>query len=179
MLKSFDFFRKIQTDQELTSATGGLFTLAALTVRQKIMQAAAILILFSLQDFYQEKYYTFLSIKNDESEFLPMKIDILFFNLPCEGISHNSQLSQLSLRTNLSMSNTASKTRLCSTMYPREKKQESSIREARIDRRRRTTSKDIWQRSPDAEQQESFPFPKYKYRQVDSRHSAHWSQRAE
>lgn len=33
MLKSFDFFRKIQTDQELTSATGGLFTIVALVVR--------------------------------------------------------------------------------------------------------------------------------------------------
>ena len=32
MLKSFDFFRKIQTDQELTSATGGLFTLISLIV---------------------------------------------------------------------------------------------------------------------------------------------------
>jgi hypothetical protein len=36
MLKSFDFFRKIQTDQELTSATGGLFTLAAIAVRSTI-----------------------------------------------------------------------------------------------------------------------------------------------
>lgn len=32
MLKSFDFFRKIQTDQQLTSATGGVFTLVALVV---------------------------------------------------------------------------------------------------------------------------------------------------
>lgn len=32
MLKSFDFFRKLQTDQELTSATGGFFTLIAITV---------------------------------------------------------------------------------------------------------------------------------------------------
>jgi hypothetical protein len=32
MLKSFDFFRKIQTDQELSSTTGGFFTLAALAV---------------------------------------------------------------------------------------------------------------------------------------------------
>lgn len=34
MLKSFDFFRKLQTDQELTSATGGFFTLIAITVKQ-------------------------------------------------------------------------------------------------------------------------------------------------
>ena len=32
MLKSFDFFRKIQTDQELTSTTGGFFTIIALVV---------------------------------------------------------------------------------------------------------------------------------------------------
>ena len=32
MLKSFDFFRKIQTDQELTSATGGIFTFIAIIV---------------------------------------------------------------------------------------------------------------------------------------------------
>ena len=32
MLKSFDFFRKIQTDQELTSTTGGVFTIIALIV---------------------------------------------------------------------------------------------------------------------------------------------------
>jgi hypothetical protein len=39
----------------------------------------------SLQDFYQEKYYTFLAVKNDDSEFLPMKIDITFSKLPCGG----------------------------------------------------------------------------------------------
>jgi hypothetical protein len=33
MLKSFDFFRKIQTDQELTSATGGIFTIISLVVK--------------------------------------------------------------------------------------------------------------------------------------------------
>lgn len=40
----------------------------------------------SLQDFYQEKYYTFLAIKNDNSEYLPMRIDLTFNKLPCEGI---------------------------------------------------------------------------------------------
>ena len=32
MLKYFDFFRKIRTDQELTSTTGGCFTILALVV---------------------------------------------------------------------------------------------------------------------------------------------------
>jgi len=31
------------------------------------MQVAGILILMSLQDFYQEKYYTFLAVKNDDA----------------------------------------------------------------------------------------------------------------
>lgn len=85
MLKSFDFFRKIRTDQELTSATGGLFTIISLIVPPILTQAAGFLILLSLQDFYQEKYFTFLSVQNDDSEFLPMQIDILFYHLPCEG----------------------------------------------------------------------------------------------
>ena len=32
MLKSFDFFRKIRTDQELTSTTGGFFTILSIIV---------------------------------------------------------------------------------------------------------------------------------------------------
>jgi hypothetical protein len=83
MLKSFDFFRKIRTEQELTSATGGFFTIISLIVHLTYIQAAGLLILLSLQDFYQEKYFTFLSVKNDDSEFLPMQIDILFYHLPC------------------------------------------------------------------------------------------------
>ena len=31
------------------------------------IQVAVILILMSLQDFYQEKYYTFLAVKNDDA----------------------------------------------------------------------------------------------------------------
>ena len=31
------------------------------------IQVAGILILMSLQDFYQEKYYTFLAVKNDDA----------------------------------------------------------------------------------------------------------------
>lgn len=53
MLKSVDFFRKIRTDQELTSATGGCFTIISLIVITIITQAAGILIILSLQDFYQ------------------------------------------------------------------------------------------------------------------------------
>ena len=60
MLKSFDFFRKIQTDQELTSTTGGFFTLIALA-------SAALLIFYSIQDYTADKYYTFLAVKNDDS----------------------------------------------------------------------------------------------------------------
>jgi len=37
----------------------------------------------SLQDFYQEKYYTFLAVKNDDAEYLPMRIDITFNKVPC------------------------------------------------------------------------------------------------
>jgi hypothetical protein len=33
MLRSFDFFRKIRTEQQLTSATGGFFTIISLIVR--------------------------------------------------------------------------------------------------------------------------------------------------
>ena len=57
-LKSFDFFRKIQTEQELTSATGGMFTIASLIV-------AFILIILSIQDFTADQYRTFLAVKND------------------------------------------------------------------------------------------------------------------
>lgn len=49
------------------------------------MQAAAILILYSVQDFYKEQYYTFLGVQNDESDYLPMHIDILFGKMPCNG----------------------------------------------------------------------------------------------
>jgi len=43
MLKSFDFFRKIQTDQELTSATGGIFTVIALIVSMISQRSQAFL----------------------------------------------------------------------------------------------------------------------------------------
>jgi hypothetical protein len=62
MLKSFDFFRKIQTDQQLTSATGGVFTLVALVVYSVPTKIAGFLILYSIQDFYTEQYYTFLAV---------------------------------------------------------------------------------------------------------------------
>lgn len=32
MLKSFDYFRRVQGDQELSSSTGGIFTLIAIIV---------------------------------------------------------------------------------------------------------------------------------------------------
>jgi hypothetical protein len=38
----------------------------------------------SLQDFYEDKYYTFLAVKNDDSDYLPMRINIIFPHLPCE-----------------------------------------------------------------------------------------------
>jgi hypothetical protein len=69
----------------------------------RLLQAAGILILLSLQDFYQEKYFTFLSVKNDDSEFLPMQIDILFFHLPCEGSFGFIQHWLLSSKMNWSM----------------------------------------------------------------------------
>jgi hypothetical protein len=37
------------------------------------------------------KYFTFLSVKNDDSDYLPMKIDILFYHLPCEGKHKTTQ----------------------------------------------------------------------------------------
>jgi hypothetical protein len=74
------------------------------------MQAAGLLILLSLQDFYQEKYFTFLSVKNDDSEFLPMRIDILFYKLPCEGTALHMQPWQLSLRMSWSTSSMAWRT---------------------------------------------------------------------
>lgn len=49
------------------------------------MQAAAFLIFYSVQDFYTEQYYTFLAVQNDDSDTLPMRIDILFTRMPCNG----------------------------------------------------------------------------------------------
>lgn len=49
------------------------------------MQVAAFLILYSVQDFYTEQYYTFLAVQNDNSETLPMQIDIIFNRMPCSG----------------------------------------------------------------------------------------------
>ena len=103
MLKSFDFFRKIQTDQELTSTTGGVFTIVALIVVIYSMQVAGILIFLSLQDFYQEKYYTFLAVKNDDAEFLPMRIDVTFNKLPCQGTLLFIQLQEFSSEMNLNI----------------------------------------------------------------------------
>jgi hypothetical protein len=56
-------------------------------------QVAAFLILYSVQDFYTEQYYTFLSVQNDDSETLPMRIDILFNRMPCNGTSRCTQPS--------------------------------------------------------------------------------------
>ena len=57
-LKSFDFFRKIQSEQQLSSETGGIFTISSLIV-------AAILIILSIQDFTSVQYTTNLTIRND------------------------------------------------------------------------------------------------------------------
>ena len=65
MLKSFDYFRKIQTDQELTSATGGVFTLIALIVCTNFIQIAAFLVYYSFKDYYSSSYQTFLDLRND------------------------------------------------------------------------------------------------------------------
>lgn len=51
-----------------------------------LIQAAAFLIFYSVQDFYTEQYYTFLGVQNDDSDTLPMRIDILFNRMPCNGI---------------------------------------------------------------------------------------------
>lgn len=53
--------------------------------KEKVTKAATFLIIYSIQDFYTEQYYTFLAVKNDDSEYLPMNIDILFNRMPCDG----------------------------------------------------------------------------------------------
>jgi hypothetical protein len=58
-----------------------------------LIQFAGLLILMSFQDFYQLKYYTFLAVKNDNSDYLPMRIDILFSKMPCEGTPAPTQPS--------------------------------------------------------------------------------------
>lgn len=79
-LKSFDFFRKVQSEQELSSSAGGIFTIVSLIV-------AAFLIFSSYQDFTQVQYRTMLTVKNDPNEYLPMLIDITFDKAPCELIT--------------------------------------------------------------------------------------------
>lgn len=76
-LQSFDFFRKIQSEQELSSSTGGIFTIGSLIV-------ASILILLSIQDFTTAQYVTSLVVRNDPTEYLTTKIDITFDQAPCE-----------------------------------------------------------------------------------------------
>lgn len=66
-LKSFDFFRKIQTEQELSSTTGGCFTLFSLVVLLFLSKVALILIGLSIQDFTRVEYETSLVIKNDKN----------------------------------------------------------------------------------------------------------------
>lgn len=140
MLKSFDFFRKIQTDQELTSTTGGIFTLISLIVSYPSSQIAGILIVMSLQDFYQEKYYTFLAIKNDNSEYLPMRIDITFNKLPCHGISWFKKLSALSFTMSSNTGNPILRTKSLSLTYPKTLPPDKSINEAEIEWQRKTFS---------------------------------------
>lgn len=56
----------------------------------------------SFQDFYHEKYYTFLAVKNDESEYLPLRIDILFNKMPCEGtLDINNQALEIQFHDEL------------------------------------------------------------------------------
>jgi hypothetical protein len=50
------------------------------------IQAAGILIFLSIQDYYHVTYYTFLAVKNDDAEYLPMRIDITFNEIPCHAI---------------------------------------------------------------------------------------------
>ena len=57
-LKSFDFFRKVQTEQELSSSAGGIFTIVSLVI-------AGLLIFSSYQDFTRVEYRTSLAVKND------------------------------------------------------------------------------------------------------------------
>jgi hypothetical protein len=45
---------------------------------------AGILVLLSIKDFTSINYATTLQVKNDPTEYIPMKIDILFNKAPCE-----------------------------------------------------------------------------------------------
>jgi hypothetical protein len=65
-----------------------------------LIEVAAFLILYSVQDFYTEQYYTFLAVQNDNSETLPMQIDIIFNRMPCNGTSSWMQPSPSSFMMN-------------------------------------------------------------------------------
>ncbi len=64
MLKSFDFFRKIRTDQELTSTTGGFFTIVSIIVIKWIYLGRCILDPVLITRFLSGKIlYVFISQK--------------------------------------------------------------------------------------------------------------------
>jgi hypothetical protein len=77
-LKSFDIFRKIQTDVHPGTKTGGMFTVMAFIL-------GGLLLFHSLSEYYTEKYTTSLIIENDEATVLPVRINILMSNAPCHG----------------------------------------------------------------------------------------------
>lgn len=47
-------------------------------------KVAGILVILSIQDFTSIHYVTTLRVKNDPTEYIPMKIDIYFNKAPCE-----------------------------------------------------------------------------------------------
>lgn len=77
-LKSFDIFRKIQSDVHPGTKTGGLFTVIAFIV-------GGLLLFHSLNEYYSEKYTTSLIIQSDEAEVLPVRINLLMIQAPCHS----------------------------------------------------------------------------------------------
>lgn len=75
-LRSFDIFRKIQSDIHPGTRTGGIFTMLAFVL-------GGLLLFHSLNEYYTEKYTTSLIIENDENPILPVQIDIVMAGAPC------------------------------------------------------------------------------------------------
>lgn len=89
-LRSFDIFRKIQSDVHPGTKSGGLFTVVAFII-------GGLLLFHSLSEYYSEKYTTSLVIETDESEILPVAINLLMSNAPCHSTSvgYRSRIDQV------------------------------------------------------------------------------------
>jgi hypothetical protein len=72
-----------------------------------------------VQDFYEVQYYTFLGVRNDNAEYLPMRLDILFNHMPCGGNPANIQQSPFNSMMNWNTSKATWNKNLTSTASPK------------------------------------------------------------